>query len=202
MRFQENTTGRSLFRKARKRFDEPGQARELTFSCYKGFQFLNRDRTRQWFIDSLEEARKDFQFDLWAYVIMPEHVHLLIFPKDEVASAGAIAGKIKEQVARKAIKFLKENAPNWLELISVQEGSRLRHRFWQPGGGYDRNVIELSTVSKMIDYIHMNPVRRGLVARPEDWPWSSARWYAGMEPVLIEMDRTIPGQDIVGSKLV
>ena len=44
----------------------------------------------------------------------------------------------------------------------------------------------------MIDYIHGNPVRRGLVQRPEDWDWSSARRYAGLGPALIEMDRTIP----------
>jgi putative transposase len=44
----------------------------------------------------------------------------------------------------------------------------------------------------MIEYIHANPVRRELVARPKDWEWSSARWYAGMRPVPIEMDRTIP----------
>ena len=44
----------------------------------------------------------------------------------------------------------------------------------------------------MVDYIHGNPVRRGLVARPEDWQWSSARWYAGIPPVRIEIDNTRP----------
>ena len=76
--------------------------------------------------------------------------------------------------------------------ITVHEGQRVRRRFWQPGGGYDRNVVELSTVQQMIDYIHANPVRRGLVQRAIDWEYSSARWYAGMRPVPIEMDATIP----------
>jgi putative transposase len=40
----------------------------------------------------------------------------------------------------------------------------------------------------MIEYINANPVRRGLVDRPEDWPWSSASWYAGLRPVPIEID--------------
>ena len=44
----------------------------------------------------------------------------------------------------------------------------------------------------MIDYIHANPVRRNLVDRAEDWPWSSVRWYAGIRPAPIEMDRTLP----------
>jgi putative transposase len=131
---------------------------------------------------------------------MPEHVHLLIYPRESNVKASIVVGKIKEQVARKAIQYLRENAPGWLDRISVQEGDRLRYRFWQPGGGYDRNVVELSTVQKMIEYIHMNPVRRGLVERPEDWPWSSAQWYAGIAPVMIEMDKTIPMIFDVGSK--
>ena len=84
------------------------------------------------------------------------------------------------------------NAPEWLTRITVREGKRTRRRFWQPGGGYDRNVVQFTTLQKMIDYIHMNPVRRGLVERPEDWHWSSARWYAGIRPVPIEIDATIP----------
>ncbi len=95
-------------------------------------------------------------------------------------------------MARKAIKYLEIHAPEWLPRITVREGKRTRRRFWQPGGGYDRNVVELATVHDMIAYIHANPVRRGLVLRPEDWEWSSARWYAGFRPVRIEMDATIP----------
>jgi putative transposase len=67
----------------------------------------------------------------------------------------------------------------------------VRHRFWQPGGGYDRNITSSETLLAMIEYIHANPVRRGLVARMEDWEWSSARWYAGIRPVKIEMDEQV-----------
>jgi putative transposase len=70
----------------------------------------------------------------------------------------------------------------------VREGPRVRRRFWQPGGGYDRNITSIEALRAMIDYIHANPVRRGLVARAEDWEWSSARWYAGLRPVKVEMD--------------
>ena len=191
MFIRDEETGKSYFRKTRKRIDEAGHARELTFSCFKRFRFLDRDRTRQWFIDELFQARQQFDFDLWAYVIMPDHAHLLIYP-NKPETVGIMAGKIKENVARKAISFLEENAPEWLARISVREGNRIRRRFWQPGGGYDRNVVELRTLQKMIDYIHMNPVRRGLVTRPEDWIWSSSLWYAGVRPVSIEMDATIP----------
>ena len=68
-------TDKLFVRKRRRRYDEPGHARELTFSCYRHFQFLSRDRTRHWFVEALETARKKWAFDLWAYVLMPEHVH-------------------------------------------------------------------------------------------------------------------------------
>ena len=60
-----------------------------------------------------------------------------------------------------------------------------------PGGGYDRNVTSSAVLRAMIDYSHANPVRRGLVSRPEEWEWSSARWYVGLRPVKIEMDRLV-----------
>ena len=68
----------------------------------------------------------------------------------------------------------------------------MRHRFWQPGGGYERNIAEGSTLRRLMDSIHENPVRHGMVERPEDWEWSIARWHAGIHPIPIEMDRTLP----------
>jgi putative transposase len=95
---------------------------------------------------------------------------------------------VKEPVARKAMAYLRSQAPHWLPRLKVQEGKRVRYRFWQPGGGYDRNVTRSETLRSMIEYIHANPVRRRLVAMPEDWEWSSARWYAGLQPAKIAMD--------------
>jgi putative transposase len=60
--------------------------------------------------------------------------------------------------------------------VTLSEGRRVRHRFWQPGGGYDRNITSIEALHGMIDYIHANPFRRELVARAKDWEWSSARW--------------------------
>ena len=192
MNIYDPRTGKTLVQKRRRRFDETGAARELTFSCYHRYRFLERDRTRRWFLDELERVRQKWPFDLWAYVLMPEHVHLLIFPRDPSLKTGKIVGQVKEAVARQAIAFLTVQSPDWLPRITVREGGRLRRRFWQPGGGYDRNVVEPSTAHKMVEYIHANPVRRGLVASAEDWEWSSARWYAGIRPVPIAMDNTLP----------
>jgi putative transposase len=128
---------------------------------------------------------------LWAYVLMPEHADLLVYPGEAPEHMSRFLQARKEPVARKAVAFLQANDPGWLARLTVREGRRLRHRIWQPGGGYDRNIARSSTLRSMIEYLHGNPVRRGLVAKAEDREWSCARWYAGMRPVPIEMDSMV-----------
>ena len=82
MRIVDRQTGKSYVEKRRVRYNESGQPRELTFSCYRHFAFLGRDRTREWFCEVLDKARTEFGYQLWAYVIMPEHVHVLVYPGD------------------------------------------------------------------------------------------------------------------------
>lgn len=191
MRIVDPVTGRAYLEKRRVRYNEPGQPRELTFSCYQRYPFLSQDRTRQWLGEALEEARRTFGYQLWAYVFMPEHVHLLVYPGEAPERMSRFLQAVKEPVARRAIAHLKRHEPSWLARVTVREGQRVRHRFWQPGGGYDRNVISSAALRAMIEYLHANPVRRGLVVRAEDWEYSSARWYAGQRPVRLEMDSQV-----------
>jgi putative transposase len=158
----------------RQAFNLPGHAHELTFSCYRGYKFLSSDRTCQWLAAAIEAARGKLEFDLWAYVFMPEHVHLIVRPRRPIYDIREILAKIKEPVGRQAIAYLREHAPTWMPRVAVKLGHRVEHRFWQAGGGYDRNVENAATLFKMIEYIHLNPVRRGLVAKESDWKWSSA----------------------------
>jgi len=191
MRITEPQTGKSYIEKRRRRYNEPGQPRELTFSCYRRYAFFSRERTCAWFCQALEEARTKFGFQIWAYVIMPDHVHVLVNPGEAAPEMSRFLQAVKQPVAREAIGYVKMHAPEWLDRLTVREGTRLRHRFWQPGGGYDRNIASVETLLAMIEYIHANPVRRGLVASIVDWEWSSARWYAGIRPVKIEMDAQV-----------
>jgi putative transposase len=191
MRIDDPTTGKSYFEKRRRRYNAAHQPRELTFSCYRRIPFFSRERTCEWFIEALEGARARFGFQLWAYVLMPDHVHLLVNPGERAAEVSQFLQAVKEPVARRAIAWLKANSPEFLDRLTVREGQRVRHRFWQPGGGYDRNVTSSETLRAMIEYIHANPVRRGLAPTIEDWEWSSARWYAGIRPVKIEMDNQV-----------
>jgi putative transposase len=179
------------------RYNEPGHAHELTFSCYQQLPLLSRDRTRAWLAEAIQLARVRLQFDLCAYVFMPEHVHLLIHPRQPDYRISTILWAIKRPVARRAILFLSQNSPEWLaRLTATRADGGTERRFWQAGGGYDRNLMEPATVRRVIDYIHNNPVRRGLVDTPEKWSWSSAAFYAGQRPVKIEIDNNLA--EIIG----
>ena len=180
-------------RKTCRRYNEPGHAHELTFSCNHRLPLLSKDRTRQWFCDALEQAKKLHNFALWAFVIMPEHAHVLLMPRSITYNISAILKSIKQPVARRATEFLAANAPEFLaQLRVVRPSGKVEHRFWQQGGGYDRNVVRAATAWSVVRYLHENPVRRKLVDRSTDWIWSSARCYAGMNDVKLRVDGCPP----------
>lgn len=157
----------------RKEFNILGHAHELTFSCYQRFQFLKSERTCAWLADAIQAARLKHAFDLWAFVFMPEHVHLIVRSRREGHKMQKVFAAIKLPVAKRAINFLVAQNSPWLERITRQRGTRTERLFWQSGGGYDRNIENGKTLLQMIDYIHLNPVRRGLVEQARDWSWSS-----------------------------
>jgi putative transposase len=171
---------------------EPGHAHFLTCSCDLRLPLLSKDRSRNWFVEAVADARTRLEFDLWAWVIMPEHVHLLIYPRRPVYDMSEIVWQIKRPVGVKAIRYLRKHAPQYLEGLTVRHRNRTYRRFWQAGPGMDRDVTEPKAVPEVIDYIHMNPVRRGLVERPEDWPWSSARDWLGVPGCPLPVDKTVP----------
>ncbi|MCF6284553.1 MAG: transposase [Candidatus Hydrogenedentes bacterium] len=176
-------------RKTRKVFNTPGEAHELTFSCFHRRKFLCKDRTRQYFVQAVRAARRIHQFHLWAYGIMPEHVHMIVFPPEEQYDMGAIQKPIKQSVAGKAINFLKRENPEGLKLLETGLTKEPYH-FWLAGGGYDRNVITYPTLEHMVNYTHNNPVRRGLVDDPADWKWSSYNEWKnpGSGPLSLDLD--------------
>ena len=110
---------------------------------------------------------------------MPEHVHILVWPRQPIYEVGVILKAIKQPVGVRAIKFLRKSSPQWLPRISVKHAGKLERFFWQPGGGFDRNATDPRLILLMIDYIHANPVRRQLVQKAEEWKWSSAGWHEG-----------------------
>ena len=171
-----------------KRFNQTGHAHELTFSCYKRQPFLLSPRVCDWLIESLEQARTSHEFDLWAYVFMPDHVHLLIFPRKQPYSISEILKAVKMPVATKAVEYLRTQNPAGLAKLATGQQYR-RYKFWQKGGGYDRNIMEPQTLVNCAKYIHNNPVRKGLCAIPENWRYSSAASWLGTGDSPLKIDK-------------
>ncbi len=173
-------------RKLMKRIEHSNHARFLTFSCYQQMPLFKNDAIKDAFVEQIDKARQKTSFHLLAWVIMPEHVHLLIWPKVSEFPASKVSWWLKRDFACRVITRWRELDASILENIQTPGG---KHRFWQHGGGYDRNIVDGHELMEKIRYIHANPVRRSLVARPEEWKWSSARWYAGMREGGLTIDK-------------
>lgn len=173
-------------RRHRTRFEIARQARYLTFSCYRRLPLFNNDGVKAAFVDCVAATKSQHEFLLLGWVIMPEHVHLMIVPDMGRATVPVVLRSMKQSFSQQVIhRWESLNAPVLNRLIDPRG---VRH-FWQRGGGYDRNIYTDAELFEKIEYIHNNPVRRGLVSVPTDWAWSSARWYSGMRSGELAIDR-------------
>lgn len=171
----------------RKSFNIPGHAHELTFTCYRRFAFLNTDRTRNWLAEAIAAVRLKHELLIWAYVFMPDHAHIILYPQQKQYDISQVLADMKRPVGKQAIAYLQQHAPAWIPRITRQRGPRVERLFWQSGGGYDRNIDNPKTLWRMIDYLHNNPVRKGWVPNAADWLWSSAAAYeGGTSPIPID----------------
>ena len=156
--------------------DASNPAHYLTFSCYRRRPLLADEALSRWLCDALGAARSKVAFDLWAWVAMPEHAHLLVWPR-EGTSVSEVLRQVKLPVARKALVQIQHGDERLAaQMLHHRNGQRASYRLWQRGGGYDRNIWTAAEVREKIEYIHANPVRRGLVEHPRQWRWSS--WHA------------------------
>ena len=144
------------------RYQDCGHLHFITFSCYRRRRLLD-SKARRLFAKALERARVRYGFFVVGYVVMPEHVHLLVSEPERDSLATAIKA-MKQSVAR------------------LRGG-----RFWQERY-YDFNVWSERKRIEKLRYMHRNPVKRGLVKEPEDWEWSSFRHYWTGVPGVVEIE--------------
>jgi len=150
-----------------KRFHQSGDLHFITFSCYRRKKKLGTPGPRRIFELALERVRCKYIFYICGYVVMPEHVHLLITEPEKELLATAIQS-LKQGVARR------------LALRALEP-------FWQ-ARYYDFNVWSEKKRVEKLRYMHRNPVKRGLVEKPEDWEWSSFRHYFTGERGIVEIE--------------
>ena len=155
-----------------KRLHHSGQAHFLTFSCYHRLPLLAEMHMEGVFLAALEQVRRRFGFRVFGFVVMPEHVHLLI-SEPENGLLGKAMQMLKTRVAIEARK------KGWRK-AGVQP-------FWQERY-FDHNVRNHAGFVTQLRYIHRNPVTRGLCNEKENWPWSSFRAWALGEADIVEVE--------------
>jgi putative transposase len=161
-------------RKRLKRFDNPHSARFLTFSCHNRLPLFRNPAIADLFVERLAACRAEHGFTLLAFVVMPEHVHLIVNPVRGESLVPVLKG-LKLSVGRRVIaRWRALNAPI-LSRVTTSTGPR----FWLKGGGFDRNIRDTEELTREIRYVHQNPVERGLATHAAAWRWSSVHaWLA------------------------
>ncbi len=99
--------------------NENGQAHELTFSCCRRFPLLSKHRTCEWLAASIRAACADLEFSLWAFVFMPDHVHMIVHPTRSVYDVSDFLAAIKQPTSRRALAFLRKESPQWIDKLTV-----------------------------------------------------------------------------------
>jgi putative transposase len=159
-----------------KRFNTSGHAHELTFSCHNKSNLFCDPKACEIFLSELQRSRDLENFKIWAYVLMPDHVHLLIWPVNQVYDIAKIIGDLKGRMVKLYRGHILAVYPERFDHFTDIDRSKQRKvfRFWQPGGGFDRNFWNSKAIHNSIAYIEANPVRKGLATSPDNYCWSSA----------------------------
>ena len=157
----------------------------VTFSCYRRRPYLGSVRARNCFVKVLDEVRRRYGFALVGYVLMPEHVHLLI-SEPERGNPSRVLQVLKQRVSR-ALRRRKKGKKKQLEFRF--DGEVEAPAFWQRRF-YDFNVWGEKKLQEKLNYMYANPVVRGLVKHPKDWPWSSWSFYEKGAKGMIEIELT------------
>jgi len=168
-----------------KRYYGKGDLHFVTFSCYRRLPVLQTARARDIFVRELGRVRDEMGFHLLGYVVMPEHVHLLM-SESKQGTPSTVLQKLKLRVARRLRKRGKAVCVGQMRLPFAEAGEPLR-AFWQ-GRFYDFNVYSKGKKQEKLNYMHANPVIRGLVKHPREWAWSSWGFYYGRGDGLLVID--------------
>ena len=171
--------------KGLKRYYGLGHLHFLTFSCYRRRPLLRTAQARNVFVRALETMRERHGFLLVGYVVMPEHVHLLV-GEPAKGTPSTMLQALKQRVSRDLRKKMRRAQPGQLSLAFAAGEGGLPH-FWQPRF-HDFNVHSAKKRREKLDYMHSNPVKRKLVRNPSAWLWSSASFYATGVPGIVPVD--------------
>jgi putative transposase len=170
-----------------RRYYGAGYLHFITTSCYRRMPLLAKPQHRDLLLEVLEGVRRRYRFVVVGYVVMPEHVHLLL-SEPERGNPSKVMQAIKQGFARRLLGKLRvacDPPQEGLWTTALYDGHIWQARF------YDFVVFTEKKRVEKLRYMHRNPVKRGLVLEPQQWPWSSYRHYANGERgvVLVNEER-------------
>jgi len=155
----------------------------VTGTVVNWLDLLKPNEVKQIIIDSLRFLKQENSLKVFAFVIMQNHLHLIVSSNN----LPGVMCRFKSFTAKKIIQYYKASGETHLiqklSAINPEYHSESKHQFWQEGY-CPKKIIDFKTLQQKIDYIHFNPVRKGYVDSPEQWKWSSARIFAGMDGML------------------
>ena len=146
---------------------------------------------KQIIIDSLTYCQKEKGLDIYAWVLMSNHLHMVVGVHDDKQTISDILRDFKKYTSKKIIASIEENPEEsrkvWMLdrfwFVGNNDKKIKNYKFWQDGN----NIEQIQTYKffqQKVNYIHNNPVKQEIVERPEDYIYSSARNYAGLKGLL------------------
>ena len=168
------------------RYYGAGYLHFITTSCYQRRPLLGTPRSRDLFLEVLEQVRQRHRFIVVGYVVMPEHVHLLL-SEPERGNPSLVLAALKQTFAHRLLGEVRAQTgaqANALWSTPIAVGHVWQRRF------YDFVVFTENKRVEKLRYMHHNPVQRGLVLQPQQWLWSSFRHYVVGERGPVSVNET------------
>ncbi len=178
-----------------RRYDEPGHIHFLTLSCYLRLTFFHNDALKQVAIDGLHKTRAKHNICLIGYVIMPDHVHLILYPHKRCdpmpIPISIIIKSFKQHVGfhgrQRLLELQEKYGKLWSPAVDDWSRSQPPKSIWMKRG-YDFNITRQETLHEKLNYCHRNPITANLVPSAADWKWSSYRFYEHDDRSVVSMD--------------
>jgi putative transposase len=164
----------------RRIFDDEHHAQFVTISCYRRRRLLDHPRIRDDFMAITATKLREHRGVCSGFVVMPNHVHVIIWFGRSEALSPFMQGW-KQTTSLRLKRILRGVAPHYAATIHATDP------FWQ-AKYYPFNLYAAKKAQEKLDYMHLNPVRAGLVERAVDWKWSSAAWYENRTDVGIPIE--------------
>ena len=152
-----------------------GHLHFITCSCSRRSPLLSSAGSRDLFVQILGEVRDRYGFALVGYVVMPKHIHLLM-SEPKTGTPSTVLQVLKQRVSRESRHRPRRGASAATVSLRSAGTDQSVSQFWQ-SRFYDFNVWSQKQIVEKLQYMHLNPVKRGLVSHPRDWAWSSFRFY-------------------------